>query len=428
MVEKIKNTFIMKTTPKNDSPWKQFLKTVSYFSRKKKLGPVGTYTFQVVSIPEELDYPESLPLEIRYLLHKHPSIKREIKNLLRVPFGGKALGVKTVETTPQRLLDAINDISIHSQHSTILTWLPELLRQGHIPKYTPQDVLQSKKQERNLQQAAQYILEYRHEFKKIVLVDEGNEGVTASERQFLQNLNEEIYDISINWIIHRLIADNAHERTKVAQTIIKSLLVVGPIAHFLEIYTQGWGKVFAASADDLLSETAELFALRGAGFSWRTLAKRARILLPVFILATYLALRVEHYIKLEAYITAGALFGLSAVMLSLTTAIQSIFLYMNSIKKLIHEKKLSHRTQWQQFTLAFRQDFTNPARLGLGLGAIASPIVSMFFFSLLPEFTHNGWILAFLGSTESFVAALTVIASKYINQKNFERKIKHSFQ
>jgi hypothetical protein len=173
---------------------------------------------------------------------------------------------------------------------------------------------------------------------------------------------------------------------------------------------------------------AELFALRGSGFSWWTLAKRGRILIPVFILATYLALNVEHFIEKDEYAIAGVLFGLSAVMLSLTTAIQSIFIYFGSIKKLALERKIEIKDSWKQFVLAFRQDFTNPARLGLGIGALSSPFIAMVIFIIFPDLTHNGWILALLGSTESFVAALTVLASKFINQKRFEAKLKRSIK
>ncbi|MDP3244553.1 MAG: hypothetical protein Q8M83_02740 [bacterium] len=280
----------------------------------------------------------------------------------------------------------------------------------------------------DLKAAAEYILAHKHEFKKFVLIDEANEGISEEERKFMEALNKDFFDLSIDWIVHRVIADNAHERTKVAQTIIKSLLFIGPITHVLEIYVRGIGKVFAASADDILSEVAELFALRGSGFSWKTLALRGRILIPVFILATYLAFRVEHYIELDRYAFAGLLFGLSAVMLSLTTAIQSIFIYFGSIKKLALEKKIKINDSWPQFVLAFKQDFTNPARLGLGLGALASPFVAMTIFSFFPGLTHNGWVLAFLGSTEGLVAALTVFAAKFINQKRFEGKIERSLR
>lgn len=404
----------------------RFWRWVKHLTRKKELGPVGTYNVKVVSIPEELDFPESLPLEIRFVIGKNSEFKDKIKKILRTAFGGKAIGIRTVMETPEKILAAINSISIYSQHFTILTWLPDLLKKDVLPKFNAEDLAKAKAKGADLFEAARYILVHKNEFKKFVLIDEANEGTTKEEREFIDVLNKEIFDLSVDWIVHRVIVDNAHERTKVAQTIIKSLIFIGPIAHVLEIYARGIGKVFAASADDILSEVAELFALRGSGFSWKTLAKRGRILIPVFILATYLAFNVEHFIEKDEYALAGILFGLSAVMLSLTTAIQSIFMYFGSIKKLTLEKKMEIKNSWQQFVLAFKQDFTNPARLGLGIGAISSPFVAMVIFLSLPQLTHNGWVLALLGSTESFVAALTVFAAKFINQKRFEIKLKKS--
>jgi hypothetical protein len=118
------------------------------------------------------------------------------------------------------------------------------------------------------------------------------------------------------------------------------LIVIGPIAHGLEHLLSGLGKVFAASADDLLSETAELFALRGSGFTWRQLARRSRVLIPVFILATYGAFQVEPLIAAGRVGLAGVIFGLSAVALSLVTALQSIAMYRESYRTLLRENKI----------------------------------------------------------------------------------------
>lgn len=284
----------------------------------------------------------------------------------------------------------------------ILTWLPDLLKNNTLPIFAKEDIDKAKLNNINLEKAVKDILSYKE-------VELNNNS-------------------SVDWIIHRIIIDNANERTKISQVIIKLLLIIGPITHILEMYVRGIGKVFAASADDVLSEVAEISALRGSGFSWKFLFKRCKVLIPVFIVATFFALNVEHFIEQGEYIKAGALFGLSAVMLSLTTSIQSIFMYLNSIKKLILEGKLKLDSKWKQFVLAFRQDFTNPARLGLGIGAICSPIIAMFIFSVFPFLTHNGWMLAFVGSTESFIAAMTVFLSKFINQKRFEFNLRRNYK
>ncbi len=183
--------------------------------------------------------------------------------------------------------------------------------------------------------------------------------------------------------------------------------------------------MFAASADDLLGESAELAALRGSGFAWRELARRGRILAPVFILATYGAFSVEGLIQANRLILAGIVFGLSAVALSLTTAIQSIFMYKKNAATLVGEGKISGPRSGQLFKLALIQDFTNPARLGLLIGALMAPVMGVI--GSLLQVMHNGWILAGIGSTESIVAGLTVIASGPISEWRFRKKLKRAF-
>jgi hypothetical protein len=380
------------------------------------------YTIKFVSNIKELDKEKVLPLEIQFIIKNNPELKERIKLMMGVE--GKSIGVLTLNKTPQSILDDVNNISKYSQHFMILSWLSDLLKNDVFPKFTKEEIETAKLNCINLENAAENILSQKYNFKRIILINKYNNEVTKDDKEFIDLLNNKIKDISVDWCINRIIMDNANERTRISQTIIKSLLIIGPITHILEMYVRGIGKVFAASADDILSEAAELSALRGAGFSWKFLAKRCKVLIPVFIVATFFAFNVEHFIDKGEYIKAGLLFGLSAVMLSLTTAIQSIFMYLNSIKKLVFEKKLKLDNSVKQLVLAFKQDFTNPARLGLGIGAICSPIIAMFIFSFFPFLTHNGWVLAFVGSIESFVAALTIFASKYINQKRFEFKLK----
>lgn len=201
------------------------------------------------------------------------------------------------------------------------------------------------------------------------------------------------------------------------------------------------GKVFAASADDLLGESAELMALRGSGFTWRELARRSRILVPVFALATWGAFSVHGLLEEGHVIWGGIVFGLSAVALSLTTAVQSIFMYRRNIYKLANEGKvmfpstvisreprgdreISHHAILWRFAirLAIIQDFTNPARLGLLLGSGLAPFMGIAGSVL--GLMSNGWVLAGIGSTESIVAGLTVIFADYINEWRFRRRLK----
>jgi hypothetical protein len=109
------------------------------------------------------------------------------------------------------------------------------------------------------------------------------------------------------------------------------------------------------------------------------------------------------------------------VALSLTTAIQSLFLYQRSAAKLQQEKKLNEVHHERLYHIALRQDFTNPARLGLLIGASMAPIMGMI--AAFSGVMHNGFVLAAVGSTESIVAGLTVILANRINDWKFKRKL-----
>lgn len=388
------------------------------FTRPPKESPIGTYKLEVISLPEECDWDKFLPAEIRYIFKHYPESKEKIRKILSE---GKAVGVRTVLRTPENILKAVHTISVHSQKNYIVTWLPELLRNKHRPHVSADDYADAKEHGEDLDAAIETILKDRLRFKKLVLIDEENIGIRDEERRLMTELSEIIYPVAVDYSVFRVIADNAHERTKIAQSIIKALFIVGPIAHGLEKYISGLGKVFAASADDLLGESAEIMALRGSGFGWKELAKRGRILIPVFALATWGAFSVEPLLEEGHTVYAGIVFGLSAVALSLTTAIQSIFMYKKNALHLVEEKKMSGEWAQKLYKTAIIQDFTNPARLGLLIGASMAPIMGIIGSVL--GLMHNGWVLATIGSTESIVAGIIVISAGRINEFRFKRKL-----
>jgi len=386
---------------------------------KRKTSPVGSYSVQVVSLPEELDWEEHLPVELRYVFRKMPEAKERLRVLLA---NGKAIGVRTVERTPERVLEAVKHISFHSQHNCILTWLPELLHDKHLPVFAPEDRARAKAHDADLDADVRAILDARLTFKRLVLIDEENVGIADEDRRLMRELSETVYPLAIDAIVHRVVVDNANERTEIAQSVIKAMLVIGPIAHVLEKYASGFGKIFAASTDDLLGETAEIMALRGSGFSWKVLRKRFIILVPVFALATYGVFQVEPLIHEGRLLLAGAVFGLSAVALSLTTVIQSIGMYRKAVRSLISEGKLhAHAGGVSVLKTAIIQDFTNPAQLGILLGATLAPFAGML--AAVTGLMSNGWILALVGSTESIVAGITVISSNRISAWRFRRDL-----
>ena len=389
------------------------------FTRPSKKSPIGTYRLEVISLPEECEWEEYLPMEIRFIFKRYPAYKDRIRGILSQ---GKAIGVRTVLRTPENILQAIHTVSVYSQENYILTWLPQLLRDKHRPKFTATDRQRAKSEGENLDKAVEVILRDRLRFKRLVLIDEENIGIAPAEQRFMTELSELIYPLAIDYSVFRVIADNARERTAIAQAIIKALFIVGPVAHFLEKFAAGVGKIFAASVDDLLGESAEIMALRGSGFAWKELVKRSRILIPVFALATWGAFSVHGLIEEGHVISAGVIFGLSAVALSLTTAVQSIFMYRRNLIKLRDEKKVGAMNTKTLLKTALAQDFTNPARLGLLIGAALAPIMGITGSVL--GLMSNGWALAAIGSTESIVAGLTVILADQINELRFHRRLR----
>lgn len=388
----------------------------------KRPSPIDRFHVAVVTHPAELSQGELLPIEIKYVLASKPERFPQFQALLTQGYG---IGVRIVDKTPTKVLTAVDRISRLTQHNTIMEWLDALLRKEEIPVFTRDELERAERDGVNLYEEARVILAERFEFRKIILIDLRNACIGPEQQQLMDEVNRDLYPLAIDAIVHRVVFDNAHTRTEVAQSVIKAMLLVGPIAHTLEHWVSGLGKVFAASADDLLAETAELFALRGSGFTWRQLARRGFILVPVFVLATYGAFQVEPLIEAGHLAWAGVVFGLSAVALSLTTAIQSIGMYRQAYERLVEEGKLKLQSGQSLWMLALKQDFTNPARLGLFIGAFSAPVMAAIVFTLAPDWTHNGWILALLGSVESVVAGATVFAAASIERWWFRKNVEN---
>lgn len=253
---------------------------LEFMTRPPRQSPVGTYRIDVISLPEECDGNRYVPAEIRYIFRRHSEYKEKIRAVLA---GGKAIGVRTVLRAPENILRAVHTVSVHTKENYIITWLPQLLRNKHLPKFSESDCQRSAEHGENLQDAVEGLL------------DEGHA------------------------------------------------------------------------------------------------------------------------------IAGGVVFGLSAVALSLTTAIQSFFLYRQNLKKLAAEGKARMSSARDLTRLALIQDFINPARLGLLLGAAMAPVMGIA--GSVMGLMHNGWVLALIGSTESIVAGITIIFSGAISERRFRLRL-----
>ncbi|MBS3159027.1 hypothetical protein J4206_07105 [Candidatus Woesearchaeota archaeon] len=111
--------------------------------KKEGIREDDNYALKVISIAEELTPKNEkyLPDEIKYILKETPHNREK---LIQVIEEGKAIGVRVFEKTPDALLKAVSDISIHSQHFCITTWLPQLLKDGKKPIFTENDYKHAK--------------------------------------------------------------------------------------------------------------------------------------------------------------------------------------------------------------------------------------------------------------------------------------------
>ena len=129
---------------------------------------------------------------------------------------------------------------------------------------------------------------------------------------------------------------------------------------------------------------------------------------------------MDHLIDKGELSWAGFVFGVTSVALSLTTALQSIRMYKRCVDDLVKEGKLLLTSRFGHWIVAVNQDFTNPARLGLFVGGILSPVISMAAFVWFPQFVHNGWVLAMLGTAETVTAGTVVILARRLNELKFQ--------
>src|SRR3990167_4611411 len=123
-------------------------------TRPPKESPVGTYRLEVISLPEECDWEKYLPIEIRYIFARSPEYKEKVRTILKQ---GKAIGVRTVRRTPENILKSVHTISVHSQGNYIVTWLPKLLRDKHLPRFTDADRARAAAHKEDLDQAVEMI-------------------------------------------------------------------------------------------------------------------------------------------------------------------------------------------------------------------------------------------------------------------------------
>lgn len=302
---------------------------------------------------------EKSPLELQYLVTKYPDFLQELQQL-----AGKGVQLSLVRRviTDEEVLRAISRIAVTSQENFIRTWLPDLIEKGTLPRLTiSARGIERAKAMRNLLTEQESALGgdiLRDTLRgDVEIIQKSVDGYllltpTLSVRgdetvqKTIAKLNSRLAEVKKRYAIRKMMFDNARSRTKEGQDVIKMMPAVGVIAHSLEIAGLGvCAKLIAASSDDLLGEFAEFKALLGTGFTLREVINRLQLAAPVFVIATMAAQEVEGLLSRGQDVTAGALFGASAVALSLLTTAQSIRMYFESYNQLVKEGKIPGATR-----------------------------------------------------------------------------------
>lgn len=335
---------------------------------------------------------EGWPLEIQVLIAENPEAGSLINRLAKK----YKLELKTKTGSAEDVVSAIHDISTLTQHKFQTNWLKRLVKEDKNPKLTlgsdikqqvasyqaaqenlkqqiaqnqtaqeqhpdaagkyqaKDEKLQASLQEverflaltqqdnleQDLQNKVELIRNARNDYKEFVCLDES--VMREEDKEDLVHLNQMFKGINDDYALRRLQFDLSDEQSSEAQETVKKMMMVGPVAHTLEMMNLGAvAKIFAASSDDLMGEWAEIQALKGAGYSTKEIIKRAKVAVPVFAAATYGATKVEKLLEGGNNLAAGATFGVTAVALSLATSVQSMKMYKEGYKELVKEGKIS---------------------------------------------------------------------------------------
>jgi len=83
------------------------------------------------------------------------------------------------------------------------------LRDEDLPVFSEGELRAAEARGINLYEEARLILAERHEFRKIVIVDLQNRAIGADLQKIMDEVNEDLYPLSIDAIVNRVVFDNA---------------------------------------------------------------------------------------------------------------------------------------------------------------------------------------------------------------------------
>ncbi len=309
------------------------------------------------------------PVELAWLASAFPD---DAAFLQRLHARGAAPRLVACTASPPAVLESVRHIAKESQHAFVSTWLPDLVREGVQPVVSPSD-RKAVRERYESRAAAARAIERKAAFRgRLIGKRFGEEAVRTADfdasvrriagfaplylsleadgaalspedRARLRDINRRFDEgIGDEYAKRKLLFDDADGVSEGAQTIVKAMAVVGPVAHVMEdtFHLPGIAKFLAASSDDLMSEWAEISALRGAGISWEEIRGRFKTLAPAAGAAFALAGAVGPVREHVGERAAGAVFSTAAVFLSAVTSVLSVKLFAEQYGDLAREGKL----------------------------------------------------------------------------------------
>jgi len=308
-------------------------------------------------------------IEFEWLKAVYPKDYEFLENLKK---RGAEISLVVCQRSPEEVLKAIRYIAVESQHKFVSTWLPAMVRKGTEPVILKKDVEALKKEYSERLRTLQEI-KIQSEFRRLLIeklwgeelaqktdfsesiekiagfipffmsIEVKGGDLSVEDIQRIREINQKFdKDIGNEYALRKLLFDDANNTSEHAQNIIKAMTIIGPTAHILEHFGNlpGLAKFLAASADDIMSEWAEILALLGAGVTWKEIKNRFKVLGPAFPVAFFLAGIVEPAREKLNERIAGTIFSLAAVFLSAVTCVLSVKMFAENYLKLAREGKI----------------------------------------------------------------------------------------
>src|SRR5690348_14739841 len=133
----------------------------SFSSKEEPEQAKEIYSYETVTSVDDI---KTLPIELQYVIACNAGMQEPLRMVMG---NGKAITVRKIIHTPPRLLDAVHNIAVYSQHRLILSWLHPLLREGTLPRFTENDRVATSALGIDLDEEVDIIRDQRLEFVKI---------------------------------------------------------------------------------------------------------------------------------------------------------------------------------------------------------------------------------------------------------------------